>query len=54
MGESPVPYIHFVGAGPGAADLVTVRGARLHRLQHQISPGGAHNDRHSVLRYQLS
>ena len=23
------PYDHFIGAGPGAADLITVRGARL-------------------------
>ena len=23
--------IHFIGAGPGAADLITVRGARLLR-----------------------
>ena len=33
--------IHFVGAGPGAEDLITVRGARLLGLAGQIIYAGS-------------
>ena len=33
--------IHFIGAGPGAADLITVRGARLPREADVIIYAGS-------------
>ena len=33
--------IHFIGAGPGAADLITVRGARLLREADVIIYAGS-------------
>ena len=33
--------IHFIGAGPGAADLITVRGARLLGAAGQILYAGS-------------
>jgi len=45
------PLISFVGAGPGAADLITVRGARLLRHADVIIFAGSLVDRKLVERY---
>ncbi len=43
--------VSFVGAGPGAADLITIRGARLLRHAHVIIFAGSLVDRQLVNRY---
>lgn len=45
------PRISFVGAGPGAADLITVRGARLLRHADIVIFAGSLVDRSLVERY---
>ncbi len=45
------PLVSFVGAGPGAADLITVRGARLLRHADVIIYAGSLVDLHLVKRY---
>src|SRR5512137_2117351 len=45
------PEISFVGAGPGAADLITIRGARLLRHADVIIFAGSLVDRQLVNRY---
>lgn len=45
------PLISFVGAGPGAADLITVRGARLLRHADVVIFAGSLVDRKLVERY---
>src|SRR6185369_1642303 len=46
--------ISFVGAGPGAADLITIRGARLLRHADVIIYAGSLVDRKLVQRYAVS
>jgi precorrin-4/cobalt-precorrin-4 C11-methyltransferase len=46
--------VSFVGAGPGAADLITVRGARLLRHAHVVIFAGSLVDRELVRRYATS
>jgi len=43
--------VYFVGAGPGAADLITVRGADLLRSADLVIYAGSLVDRHLVQRY---
>lgn len=45
------PKVSFVGAGPGAADLITVRGARLLRHADVVIFAGSLVDRELVRRY---
>jgi len=45
------PQISFVGAGPGAADLITIRGARLLRHADLVVFAGSLVDRQLVARY---
>lgn len=45
------PQVSFVGAGPGAADLITVRGARLLRHADVVVYAGSLVDRELVRRY---
>jgi precorrin-4/cobalt-precorrin-4 C11-methyltransferase len=45
------PPLSFVGAGPGAADLITVRGARLLRHADVVIFAGSLVDRELVRRY---
>ena len=40
-GKEEETMIHFIGAGPGAADLITVRGARLLREADVIIYAGS-------------
>lgn len=46
--------VSFVGAGPGAADLITVRGARLLRHADVVIYAGSLVDRQLVTRYATS
>lgn len=46
-----LPLISFVGAGPGAADLITVRGARLLRHSDVVIYAGSLVDRNLVKLY---
>jgi precorrin-4/cobalt-precorrin-4 C11-methyltransferase len=46
--------VSFVGAGPGAADLITVRGARLLRHADVVIFAGSLVDRNLVRRYATS
>jgi precorrin-4/cobalt-precorrin-4 C11-methyltransferase len=46
-----MPPLSFVGAGPGAADLITVRGARLLRHADVVIFAGSLVDRELVRRY---
>lgn len=50
-GEPMAVRISFVGAGPGAADLITVRGARLLRHADVVIFAGSLVDRKLVERY---
>jgi precorrin-4/cobalt-precorrin-4 C11-methyltransferase len=43
--------VSFVGAGPGAADLITIRGARLLRHADVVVFAGSLVDRHLVAQY---
>src|SRR6266568_1758736 len=43
--------VSFVGAGPGAADLITIRGARLLRHANVVIFAGSLVDRELVKRY---
>ncbi|KAA0891310.1 precorrin-4 C(11)-methyltransferase [Oryzomonas rubra] len=45
------PQVSFVGAGPGAADLITIRGARLLRHADVVVYAGSLVDRELVRRY---
>ena len=45
------PQVSFVGAGPGAADLITIRGARLLRHAEVVIFAGSLVDRALVARY---
>jgi len=45
------PQVSFVGAGPGAADLITIRGARLLRHADVVIFAGSLVDRELVRRY---
>ena len=45
------PIVSFVGAGPGAADLITIRGARLLRHADVVIFAGSLVDRKLVERY---
>jgi len=45
------PQVSFVGAGPGAADLITIRGARLLRHADVVIFAGSLVDRELVKRY---
>jgi len=45
------PQVSFVGAGPGAADLITIRGARLLRHADVVIFAGSLVDRKLVQRY---
>jgi precorrin-4/cobalt-precorrin-4 C11-methyltransferase len=45
------PQVSFVGAGPGAADLITIRGARLLRHADVVIFAGSLVDRQLVTRY---
>jgi len=45
------PQVSFVGAGPGAADLITIRGARLLRHAAVVIYAGSLVDRELVRRY---
>jgi precorrin-4 C11-methyltransferase len=45
------PWISFVGAGPGAADLITIRGARLLRHADVVIYAGSLVDRKLVMQY---
>jgi len=45
------PHLAFVGAGPGAADLITIRGARLLRHADLVVFAGSLVDRQLVARY---
>lgn len=45
------PKVSFVGAGPGAADLITIRGARLLRHADVVIFAGSLVDRKLVQRY---
>lgn len=45
------PQVAFVGAGPGAADLITIRGARLLRHADVVIYAGSLVDRELVNRY---
>ncbi len=45
------PQVSFVGAGPGAADLITIRGARLLRHADVVIFAGSLVDRELVQRY---
>jgi precorrin-4/cobalt-precorrin-4 C11-methyltransferase len=45
------PQVSFVGAGPGAADLITIRGARLLRHADVVIFAGSLVDRQLVMRY---
>ncbi|MEI6306068.1 MAG: cobalt-precorrin-4/precorrin-4 C(11)-methyltransferase, partial [Deltaproteobacteria bacterium] len=47
------PQISFVGAGPGAADLITIRGARLLRHADVVIFAGSLVDRQLVHRYAV-
>jgi len=47
------PKVSFVGAGPGAADLITVRGARLLRHSDVVIFAGSLVDRNLVKRYAV-
>lgn len=47
------PLLSFVGAGPGAADLITVRGARLLRHADVVIFAGSLVDRALVERYAI-
>lgn len=51
--QMPSP-VSFVGAGPGAADLITVRGARLLRHADVVIYAGSLVDRKLVHRYATS
>ncbi|MBC8017993.1 MAG: precorrin-4 C(11)-methyltransferase [Verrucomicrobia bacterium] len=46
--------VSFVGAGPGAADLITIRGARLLRHADVVVFAGSLVDRQLVVRYAAS
>lgn len=46
--------VSFVGAGPGAADLITIRGARLLRHADLVVFAGSLVDRQLVARYAVS
>jgi precorrin-4/cobalt-precorrin-4 C11-methyltransferase len=46
-----MPAVHFVGAGPGAADLITVKGARLLREADVVVYAGSLVDRELVRTY---
>jgi len=48
------PQVSFVGAGPGAADLITIRGARLLRHADVIIYAGSLVDRKLLQRYAVS
>jgi precorrin-4/cobalt-precorrin-4 C11-methyltransferase len=48
------PDVSFVGAGPGAADLITIRGARLLRHADVVVFAGSLVDRQLVARYANS
>jgi len=48
------PIVTFVGAGPGAADLITIRGARLLRHADVVVFAGSLVDRQLVARYATS
>jgi len=48
------PNVSFVGAGPGAADLITIRGARLLRHADVVVFAGSLVDRQLVARYATS
>ena len=45
------PQVSFIGAGPGAADLITIRGARLLRHAEVVIFAGSLVDRALVARY---
>lgn len=45
--------VSFVGAGPGAADLITVRGARLLKHADVVIFAGSLVDRELVQRYAI-
>ncbi|MBI2354329.1 MAG: precorrin-4 C(11)-methyltransferase [Deltaproteobacteria bacterium] len=47
------PQVSFVGAGPGAADLITIRGARLLRHADVVIYAGSLVDRELVRRYAV-
>ncbi len=47
------PQVSFVGAGPGAADLITIRGARLLRHADVVIFAGSLVDRELVRRYAV-
>ena len=52
VGEFPMSsQVSFVGAGPGAADLITIRGARLLRHADVVIFAGSLVDRQLVARY---
>jgi precorrin-4/cobalt-precorrin-4 C11-methyltransferase len=51
MGSMMAVKVSFVGAGPGAADLITIRGARLLRHADVVIFAGSLVDRNLVRRY---
>jgi len=46
-----VSIVHFIGAGPGDAELITVKGARLLREAHVVVYAGSLVDRELVRTY---
>ena len=51
ISEGFLPKVHFVGAGPGDAELITVKGARLLREADVVVFAGSLVDRELVRTY---